>query len=360
MRNYLDNGLLKPVEGVILVERQMDGRTQTGLVVALDLEAYDYTPGSQSLIRATEGTIINRLPPRMKVRRGAALELPHILVLYDDPKFSVLSPILEQKETLPVLYDFDLMKDSGHLTGRLVEDPQMLDEMIGNLESLISPETYAQKYHLDSSQNPMLFAMGDGNHSLATAKAIWEESKAEVGMDHPSRFALVEIVNLHDTSLIFEPIHRVLFGTDPAFLKELTNHFSPNIEIEQEADFTVLCESVRNQPTTGIQRFGYIDHERMLLVNLTQPETTLAVASLQEFLDQYLVSHPEVHIDYVHGDSTLLDLSTQNGNVGFYLPAISKDSFFRSVIVDGALPRKTFSMGHAKDKRFYLECRRIL
>ena len=358
MQQYLDNGILEPHKGFVFVERQVGDKVQSGLVVALDLECYDYNKGSQTLIRATEGTILDRLPPRMEVRRDALLESPHILVLYDDPDGVVLSEILARKPELPVAYDFELMAGSCHLSGRLIEDPALIDSVITGLASLIEPETYMNKYNLPSAEDPLLFAMGDGNHSLATAKAIWEELKPHVSPDHPSRYALVELVNLHDPSLKFEPIHRVLFNPGEDFNTTLKLFFAEKMTLHSIPGMpTLIAEVAKSTPT--LQRFGMIQADSYILVELDHPVHNLAAGSLQQFLDLYLKSHPDTRIDYVHGDDTVDELGRKPGNIGFFLPPIGKNSFFRSVIVDGALPRKTFSMNHAKDKRFYMECRRI-
>lgn len=358
MRQYLSEGIFEAHDGFILVEREHSGQTQTGLMVALDLETYDYNKGSQTLIRATEGTILDRLPPRMQVRRGAPLELPHILVLYDDPEFRVLKDVLEAKARLPLCYEFELMLGSGHLQGRLVAETALIDSVLSGLHALIESEAFASKYELPGGAPPLLFAMGDGNHSLATAKAIWEELKPTVGMNHPARYALVEIVNLHDPAINFEAIHRVLFNVQADFTEQLEQNFGPNIIFNQGLTFEQLTHAVLTQ-TPGTQKIGCISPKGLLLIELTRPSHNLPVGSLQEYLDKYLASHTETRIDYVHGDDTVQDLGSQAGNIGFFLPPISKDSFFKTVILDGALPRKTFSMGHAKDKRFYMECRRI-
>ena len=359
MGEYLDSGLLEPHKGFVLVERSVGHAIQTGLVVALDLETYDFNKGSQSLIRATEGTILDRLPPRMQVRRGAPLELPHILVLYDDPDFSVLKPLLEQKDTLPLAYDFDLMEGSGHITGHFIKDSETLNSVIDHFAGLLDPEKYQARYGDVDQSHPLLFAVGDGNHSLATAKSIWEELKPTVGMDHPARYALVELVNLHDPSLKFEPIHRVMFNVGDGFGYLVTKHFEPNYDIQSVNDFTAM-KSLVLETETGKQRFGMITDGGYRVVELTAPKSNLTVGSVQEFLDGYLKKNSDAEIDYVHGDDVLEKLSQQPGNLGFYLPPIKKDNFFKSVILDGSLPRKTFSMGHARNKRFYLEARRII
>jgi hypothetical protein len=359
MHEYLDSGLLESHNGFVLVERSVGEATQTGLIVALDLETYDFNKGSQSLIRATEGTILDRLPPRMQVRRGAPLELPHILVLYDDPDFSVLAPLLEQKDVLPLAYDFDLMEGSGHVTGHFVKDPETLDAVIDHLAGLLDPMNYQARYGKVDQSHPLLFAVGDGNHSLATAKSIWEELKPTVGMDHPARYALVELVNLHDPSLKFEPIHRVMFNVGDGFAYLVTKYFEPNYEILTVRDFNTMKELVLTT-SAGKQRFGMITNGEYRVIELTAPKSNLSVGSIQEFLDGYIKKNSDAEIDYVHGDDVLDKLSQQPGNVGFFVPPIKKDNFFKSVILDGSLPRKTFSIGHAKDKRFYLEARRII
>jgi len=205
MRSYLQQGHLAPREGFIYVERMIEGRTRRGLMLCLDLECYDYTRGSTSLIRATEGTIIERLPPRMRIRTGAALELPHILVLIDDPRKTVLEPLGREKSRMEVLYDFDLMLGSGHLSGYGLTEAQEAG-VIAALRNLARPQTFSSRYGLDPNTPVLLFAMGDGNHSLATAKAVWERVKPAVGLDHPARYALVELENVHDSGLEFEPI----------------------------------------------------------------------------------------------------------------------------------------------------------
>ncbi len=225
MQNYLNENLLQARDGFVLVERTMGGKTRRGLMLALDLEQYDFTPGSQSLIRATEGTILERLPPRIKIRQGAPLELPHILVLIDDPHCTVIEPLLEKRNALQPLYDFELMLGSGHLAGWLVAQPDLQAQVTGALAKLADPLDFSSRYGVDAGSGVLLFAMGDGNHSLATAKAIWEKMRAQAGPDHPSRYALVEIENVHDDGLSFEPIHRVLFDVKEDLQAAMQRHF---------------------------------------------------------------------------------------------------------------------------------------
>lgn len=356
MRDYLAADLLDPVEAFVYVERNVSSGVQKGLVVALDLEAYDYHAGSTTLVRATEGTVLDRLPPRMKVRRGADLEAPHILVLYDDPEGTVLAGVEAARQRLPIAYDFDTMLGSGHLTGRLVDDQALQAGILDALAGLVTPEAYQSRYGL-STDAPLLFAMGDGNHSLATAKAIWEELKAAgAPADHPARHALVELVNLHEDSLIFEPIHRVIFDSAD-LVAELETVLSA-ASFSAAPGIATLAALVRTDVAPA-QRFGLVTPDGYTLIEIADPTHGLAVGSLQTFLDGWLAAHPDAEIDYVHGEEPVDRLARQEGNCGFLLPAIPKSSFFSSIAVDGSFPRKTFSMGHAQDKRFYMECRQI-
>ena len=328
-------------------------------MLALDLEKYDFSRGSQSLVRATEGTILDRLPPRIRIRKDAPLEFPHILVLIDDPKDRVIGTISEKKEGLPVIYDFDLMMNSGHLTGRLVDDDTLENGVIHNLELLSRPDVFYPKYKVSPNNGILLFAVGDGNHSLATAKAIWEDLKPTVGMDHPARYALVEIENIHDDGLVFEPIHRVLFNTKLDVKQVLYDHFGGNLTLEKVNSQDELIKNVKKE-VKGSHRFGLIKANELLLGIITHPIANLAVGSLQPILDRYVKEGNATSIDYVHGDEAVFTLGRQPGNSGIYLPAMPKDELFRTVLLDGALPRKTFSMGEAHEKRFYMEARKIV
>lgn len=359
MKKYMDEGLLQPHDGFVYVEREtLPGKTRKGLMLSLDLERYDYNKGSTSLIRATEGTIIERLPPRIKIREGALLEFPHILVLIDDPQKTVVEPLTAAKEKFTKLYDFDLMLGSGHLAGYAVNADHE-NRIVEALRSLASPETFSAKYGVDKSLPVLLFAMGDGNHSLATAKAIWEKIKGEVGMDHPARYALVEIENVHDEALEFEPIHRVLFGLKKDVFAEMRSFFGAGYKYTPVADGADMIQRVdgaegQNQligAVGGGNQFGVIE--------IANPSTNLAVGTLQSFLDPFVKNGGAEKIDYVHGADVVARLSLQDGNVGFYLAGMHKNELFKTVILDGALPRKTFSMGEAKEKRFYMEGRRI-
>ncbi len=358
MRAYLEQGIFHTHHGFILVERQAGGKTRTGLLLALDLECYDYNKGSQTLIRATEGTIIERLPPRMRIREGALLELPHILVLIDDPQRTVIEPLLHRKASLPVLYETDLMLGSGHVRGMAANDLISETHIVSALRALADPASFRARYGVGEDQGVLLFAMGDGNHSLATAKAIWEKMKPSVGMDHPARYALVEVENIHDEGLEFEPIHRVLFGVQGDPLAAMRAYFNGEVAAQPAETFAHLTEAVQAYRGPG-QAFGMLGPQGCSLVTVQRPVSNLPVGSLQAFLDDWLKHGGAEKIDYVHGGEVVERLGAQPGNLGFYLPAMQKTELFRTVILDGALPRKTFSMGEARDKRFYLEARRI-
>jgi hypothetical protein len=358
MRTYLDEGLFDTHEGMILIERSVAGRTRHGLILALDLEKYDFSKGSQTLIRATEGTILERIPPRVRIREGAPLELPHILVLIDDPYGTVIQPLIDKKDELPSLYQTELMLGSGQISAAAVTDPMDEAKVIGALRALSNPETFQQRYAVSADLGVLLFAMGDGNHSLATAKTIWEKVKPQVGLSHPARFALVEIENVHDEGLIFEPIHRVVFDVNEELAPALARHFGANFRLEACADDEMIA---RVQNHSGREQcVGCATHAGSYLLYMTQPTSNLAVGSLQAFLDAWLKENKTARIDYVHGDEVVTRLGKQPGNASFYLPGMQKGDLFKTVILDGALPRKTFSMGEAIEKRFYMEARKIV
>jgi hypothetical protein len=358
MKSYLEEGLLEAHQGLLYVERSVGGRIRRGLMVSLDLEQYDFSKGSQSLIRATEGTILERLPPRMRIREGALLELPHILVLIDDPKGTVIEPLACAKDQLRPLYSIPLMLGSGHLEGYLVDNPKLEQQVVSALRKLADPRQFASKYDIQQDKEVLLFAVGDGNHSLATAKSIWEKIKPQVGPNHPARYALVELENVHDEGLNFEPIHRVLFGVKGDLTAALNTYFEGHIQISP-ATSPAEMEAAVQQSSPDHQIIGLVSPEGSRILTITRPSANLAVGSLQAFLDHWGAQAGFEHIDYVHGGEVVAELGSQHGNLGFYLPAMDKSDLFKTVILDGALPRKTFSMGEAKEKRFYMESRRI-
>ncbi len=358
MREYLAQGILYPVNGFIFTERSVEGHLRRGLIAALDLEQYSFQKGSRSMIRATEGTIIERLPPRIKIRKTALLEIPHILVLIDDPEKTVIEPLAAHISEMEELYDFDLMQNGGHLKGYLVKNEKMEEAITSALDKLAEPESLAKRYRLTSNEAPFLYAVGDGNHSLATAKSIWEEIKTSVPENHPARFALVELVNIHDSGIVFEPIHRLLKNTQLDLLAAMQDHWKGGISIQKESDFAEMRQKVLSQPAER-QQFGFFNSDGLWTILLQNPRHSLTVGSVQDFLDQMRSRKGMGEIDYVHGDEIIRKLGCETGSAGIYLPALQKSRLFEAVIKDGELPRKTFSMGEANEKRFYLECRKI-
>lgn len=352
MQEYLHNGtLVKQPQGFVLVERTAAGNTRHGLVMALDLEKYDYSKGSGTLIRATEGTIVERIPPRLCIREGAAVELPHILVLIDDPEETVIEPLTAQAEKLPLLYDTDLMLGGGHISGRLVSGEKEIMGVLEALTALSDKAAFEKKY---GSKPVLLFAMGDGNHSLATAKANWEKIKAtlpeEQREDHPARYALIELNNVHDKGIVFEAIHRNVFGIPgeklvEALLQKLR---------EQNGGAEIGPEQAPAGGEKHVIPFYYGDKSGAFIV--TEPAVQLAVGTLQNAIDAVL-KELGGEVDYIHGIDVVKELAQKPDTTGFLLPDMEKSELFPTVVYDGALPRKTFSMGEAAEKRYYMEAR---
>ena len=358
MRRYLADGLLREHEGAIVVERTVDQRTRRGLLLELDLEHYDFGSGSTSLIRPTEGTMVERLAPRIAVRSGAELELPHILVLIDDPGHTVIEPIVAARDSLPRLYESELMLGGGRVAGFAVNGIHR-ERAVQALQALANPQAFAARYRVSIDTPPMLFAVGDGNHSLATAKSLWDRVKSAVGMAHPSRFALVEVENIHDPALHFAPIHRLLFGVRVDVRQALAEAFGSRLSCTEVPSGAAMGERVlptgAAHPAVGLIGPGL----RFSVITITDPPSTLAVGTLQPFVDALIARGGASEVDYVHGDGALERLAMMDGNVGLHFAAVSKSELLRRVVREGPLPRKTFSMGEAHEKRFYVEARRI-
>ncbi len=358
MQRYLAEGLLRQHEGVVLVERRIGDHTRRGLMFELDLEHYDFSRESTSMIRPTEGTMVERLAPRIAVRRDAELELPHIMVLIDDPECTVIEPLAAQRDELSRLYETDLMLGGGHVAGYAVGNAQV-ERALAALTALAAPEAFAKRYGVPVGTPPMQFAVGDGNHSLATAKAIWEDIKGRVGMDHPSRYALVEVENIHDPALRFEPIHRLLFGVTDDVQQALAAFFGDRFSCLDVASAADMREQVNAVPAS-VHAAGLIGPgSRNRVVQISRPEAMLAVATFQSFIDQWIAGGGAREVDYVHGDEVLESQTANDDVLGFYLPTVSKSDLLRRVVSDGPLPRKTFSMGEANEKRFYVEARAL-
>jgi hypothetical protein len=368
MRDYLSRGLLVPAgDGLVLVERftPFEKKPRVGLVLAVDLESYGYGADSKSLIRPSEGTIVERLPPRMRIRRAAALELPHIMLLLDDPGRRAIESVYAARDSLPKLYDFELMLGSGRVRGWQVADAALLGALADNIALLADPAAFRARYGF---AEPLLFAVGDGNHSLATAKAVWEEIKAahagEAGiMEHPARYALAELVNVYDEGLPFHPIHRLLSGIDESeFIGALEAAPADGLEFEIDrcASPEAAVAAVDAAASGPAQRVACISPAGSLVITFPRPKAKLAAGTLQDFLDPFLKTRPGASIDYIHGTESLLALAAKPRSLGLYLPPIDKTGFFETVIRHGVMPRKTFSMGEAPEKRFYIEARKIV
>lgn len=324
MQEYLDGDVFDTHENsMIYVERESNHTVRRGIVGLIDLEDYDYHKGSSALIRATEATVLERIPPRVQIRRDAPLEMPHILLLIDDPALSVIEPLAEQKADFKPAYSFELMKKGGHIDGFFL--PEAVQTAVQNaLEALIADK-----------DDQLLFAVGDGNHSLATAKECYNATKNPL-----ARYALVEIVNIHDKSIAFEPIYRVLFHIDKEdFLSKFIAH----------------TEAVGGDDT---QRFEVVDKNGSSEIDV-KATAKLPVGTLQTFIDDYIKDNPAVKIDYIHGADVTRNLCKDDDTLGFIFEGMGKDELFPAIVADGSLPRKTFSMGHAEDKRFYIEARKI-
>ena len=344
MEEYLDESMFNEYKDtMIYLERtQKDGKVREGLMAMVDLEDYSYEKGSQTLIRATEKTVIERIPPRLKVRENASLELPHIMILIDDEKKNIIENLKDKVTSEDVVYDFDLMENGGHIKGYNLSD-EVINGIESGLENLMNKDYFEKKYNV-KDKGVLLFAMGDGNHSLATAKANYENLKKTMSeeeyLNNPARYALVEVVNLHSPALEFEPIHRVIFNTD---VNNLVEELHKYYDINEDGDgeyFELVTK----------------DFDKRLYIS--NPKSNIAVGSIQMFLDDYLKDHSG-KLDYIHGDETTRSMGSEEGNVGILFEAMPKEELFRTVILDGALPRKTFSMGHSYDKRYYLEARKI-
>lgn len=344
MKEYIDEDIFEEYKNamIYLERKQKDGRVREGLMGMIDLEDYSYEKGSQTLIRATEKTVIERIPPRLKVRENALLELPHIMILIDDEKKEIIENLKNKVNDEDKVYDFELMKDGGHIKGYKLND-ETIDEVVDKLEGLTDRDYFENKYNV-KDKGILLFAMGDGNHSLATAKANYENLKKTMSeeeyLNNPARYALVEVVNLHSPALEFEPIHRVIFNTDVNNLvEELYKYYDINEDGDGEY-FELVTK----------------DFDKKLYIS--NPKSNIAVGSIQMFLDDYLKDYSG-KLDYIHGDEITRSMGSEEGNVGILFEVMPKEELFRTVILDGTLPRKTFSMGHSYDKRYYLEARKI-
>lgn len=350
MAEYLASGLLvEQRPGFMLVEREVRRETpRRGLLVALDLECFDYRPGARTLIRSTEGTDPKRLPARVDVRRQAPLEAPHVLVLIDDAERRVIEPLFDR--VAQPAYDFELMQGGGRLRGWHIGEAETIDA------------TAAAIAGLRRGKPPLIYAMGDGNHSFAAARSVWDALKADgAPADHPARYALAELVNIHDHALRFEPIHRLLDGVDAEdALTAFAAHFADaGCSRRRFATRHDWRRGRREASQTPGHHIPYRTASEFGLLSVAAPPSQLEVAALQAFLDRVVATRPNATTDYVHGEEALAELVRSHNRIGFLLPSLNKGDLFRTIATDGALPRKSFSLGEAHEKRYYLECRRI-
>lgn len=334
MSAYYDKGLFEEVESLILVKRVLNnGEVRLGLMLAVDLEAYEYTPENKALIKATEKTVVERLPARIDVRKNATLELPHVMLLVDDPDMSIIEPLYSESEEYEILYDIKLNMDGGWIVGYKVPNSETVLEKI---YALLDDELIYSRYGV--KDNKILFAVGDGNHSLATAKECWELTKKGLSEDekanHAARYALCELVNLYDESLKFEPIHRIIFNANDDFIVNMALNLSGE----------------------GRIKVVYSNEEYLINVPINPSE---AIRDIQDFIDAYIEEHNEVEQDYIHGDSNLSQIAARDNAIAIFMPTLSKEGLFKYCLTRGVLPRKSFSMGVAEDKRYYLEARKI-
>ena len=351
MDNYRRSVLTRAVDGFVYVERtEQSGRVRQGLVGKIDLEAYSYARGDRRAIRPSEKTVEERIPPRVAVRRGASLETPHVMMLADDPGCTLIEPIGAQKDRLRKVYEGELMLGGGHIAGWAVEDPALLEQIENAVLALGSQEAFDAKYPQVKGGKPLTLAVGDGNHSLATAKACWEELKKtltpEQAENHPARWCLAEVCNVHSPAIEIEPIHRVLFNVDCATVLLSLITWS-------DANMAGCCfGGSKKQP------FTLAGPHMANVLSFEDPTEPLTVGTIDDFISDYIERHPEAKVDYVHDEPAVRALCKQ-GAVAFLMPPFAKSDLFRGVVMGGVLPRKTFSMGHAEEKRYYIECRKI-
>ncbi len=352
MERYRAALLTRRVEGYVYVERTLQsGRVRQGLVGAVDLEAYSYAPGEKPAVRPSESTVVSRIPPRLAVRRGAPLEAPHVLMLADDAADTLLGPVAAAKARLPKLYEGELMLGGGHVAGWAVEDPALLAGIGQAMARLADPAAFAARWPAAAGQPPLVLAVGDGNHSLATAKAYWEELKPTLPparqKDHPARYCLAEVCSVYSPAIEIEPIHRVLFGAAP--------------DAVRQAFAGWLAAHGAALAAAGPQRLTLAGPGTRVPLCIQTPPEPLAVGTAERFVQDFLAQAPGTRVDYIHGAETALRLAeTAPGPAtALLLPPLEKQDLFRGVVLGGVLPRKTFSMGHAEEKRYYIECRAL-
>lgn len=324
MLDYVENNYFKSIgHTFVLVERTtILNKIRLGLIISVDLETYNYEEGSKPLIRTTEKTIIERIPPRVRIRKNALFELSHVMLLVDDPKKEIIESLYKKKDELEIVYDFELNMHGGHIRGYKIDDVESIMYQFYDL--------------IKDDEEPVLFVVGDGNHSLATAKAHWEELKLTLSEEekevHPARYSMVEVVNIYDQGLSFEGIHRILFNVEDDFLIGLFH------AVDKEEETWIYKNDTEKVPF-------YIPNN-----------APLAYEQIQTYIDDYMSKHPKVTIDYIHGDDELIEICKKHPHsIGIKMPCIQRDALFPFIKLGKVLPRKSFSMGCATAKRYYLE-----
>jgi len=353
MDGYLDSGVFeKAQEGAYVVVRHLPGKpSRTGLMINIDLESYDYTPRSTSPIRPTEGTIVSRIPARKRIRTGAPVELPHVMVLLDDPDRTVIEPLADAARGSEPVYSIPLMKNGGSIDTYCVHSPDHLQKLVEAFKKLADVESFKARY---GSDNPFYIAIGDGNHSLASAKAYWEDLKTSLSQaelaDHPARFAMVEAVNLYDEGISFEPIHRLFFDVKPSDLLE-------SFTMAEGVEFKKLPLQ-SGVETPGAGEIGFISSGESGIICFSKASASETIASAQKIIDSYLASS-DCRIDFVHDLDRVTELGSISGNACCIMPKLKKEEFFGFIVKNGSYPRKSFSMGESNEKRYYMEARII-
>ncbi len=350
MQMYLETGILQECNrGVVLTVRNIKGKQRRGILLAIDLDEYDYVVENKPQIRATEDTLLSRIPPRIAIRRGAALEMPHIMLMMDDPTDKVIGDLYSNRSNMQKLYDFELMMNGGSLQGYFTEDENIISAMHTNIANL-------------ERKDNMLFCVGDGNHSLATAKAVWEEAKQNLTVEEqansPLKYALCEVINLHDPAVDFQPIHRVVFNVNPPACAQ---YIVEKLK-EQGKDAKLMFGKFKKTPnkTEEGYQIPFLCKESAGKITIQNPTHPMAVGEIQGILESYVEQNKNAYIDYIHGDEAFEQLSKEYDNIGFYLEPMKKSEFFDMIIKCKVLPKKTFSLGEAEEKRYYMECRKLI
>jgi len=351
MAAYIEEGVLVRLpKGVILVERDTGYRTRVGLVLAVDLEKYDSDGSKNPLIRATEQTVPERIPVRLRLREGAVLECPHTILLMDDLKNTVIGPVYEARKNFARVYDTPLMQEGGNLRGWFIDDEEVLDGIVAALEKLKS-----------KSKSGMIFAVGDGNHSISCAKAVWEKTKEGLTPEqietHPLRYALVEIVNLYDNGISMEPIHRVLFGVEPPVALRILVSILNEMGAEARMMYT---RGTRMLPKEGQQVLFFESKMSKGRIEISKPPHKLLAVTLSHAFDRLMKELPRAEMDYIHGEEEFHALTNGHSTLGFLMEPIAKEDLFGLVSEYGVLPKKSFSIGMPEEKRYYYECRLLV